>query len=421
LLTAVVALMGFISVHGTAHAAIYWGDGLTLGRANLDGSYRLDGYGAGSYVGINGAQEIYGACAVAVNGTHVYWGDSERGSIGRANLDGSGLNYTLITGAQQPCSLALDGTYVYWGNFGSSTIGRARLDGSEPKQDFVNVPLAPESIYPTSRPCGIAVDGAHIYWAGFSDEVIGRADLSGATVEPKFIPKPGGSPCGIAVADSHLYWGSRSSSIGRATLDGANVEPAFIGGLFTPCGLATDGTHLYWIEELPGQIGRANLDGTAVTKGVVTGTKFSCAVAINSLSFSPPPPQPPKPAPVPLPTPVTICKLEKIRRNPRDGSALVAVRGSAIAEIEVLTKGLKQQMVSEKAPKAANGNPRRWWVRIWPADDGRIGRRLERRGRVAVQLRVRCSSRGETSATVTRELTVTAPREPATRGRSRGA
>jgi carbamate kinase len=43
-----------------------------------------------------------------------HWANSGRpGSIGRANLDGTGVNQTFITGAAQPDGVAVDGAHVY--------------------------------------------------------------------------------------------------------------------------------------------------------------------------------------------------------------------------------------------------------------------------------------------------------------------
>ena len=63
--------------------------------------------------------------------SHIYWTDSSRGTIHRANLDGSNVE-TLITGADAPNSLALDvdGGHIYWTDWERGTIRRANLDGS---------------------------------------------------------------------------------------------------------------------------------------------------------------------------------------------------------------------------------------------------------------------------------------------------
>ena len=38
---------------------------------------------------------------MAVDGQHIYWTNAD-GTIGRANLDGSGVNQSFITGASDP-------------------------------------------------------------------------------------------------------------------------------------------------------------------------------------------------------------------------------------------------------------------------------------------------------------------------------
>ena len=92
---------------------------------------------------------------MAVDGQHIYWANYGGGTIGRANLDGTGVNQSFITGAnapvrgggRRPAHLLdqLDGT-----------IGRANLDGSGVNQSFITGANAAQ---------GVAVDGQHIYWA----------------------------------------------------------------------------------------------------------------------------------------------------------------------------------------------------------------------------------------------------------------
>ena len=45
----------------------------------------------------------------------VYWTNSDPGTIGRANLDGTGVNQSFITGAgASAAGVAVDGAHVYW-------------------------------------------------------------------------------------------------------------------------------------------------------------------------------------------------------------------------------------------------------------------------------------------------------------------
>jgi hypothetical protein len=48
---------------------------------------------------------VQAPCGVAVAGNHIYWADSESNTIGRANLDGTRVNPSFITGASVPCGI----------------------------------------------------------------------------------------------------------------------------------------------------------------------------------------------------------------------------------------------------------------------------------------------------------------------------
>ena len=126
-------------------AHVYWsscgdndgfGTGTTIGRANLDGSAASDAF-------ITGAN---GAMGVAVDAAHIYWANNTLSTIGRANLNGTGVDQRFITaspnlpgGPFDPtvAGIAVDAEHIFW-NEGEATpqggyaawIGRANLDGS---------------------------------------------------------------------------------------------------------------------------------------------------------------------------------------------------------------------------------------------------------------------------------------------------
>jgi streptogramin lyase len=207
-----------------ADAYVYWGasDGDAIGRANLDGS--------GVDQSLIAASNPHG---VAVDGQHIYWDDDDTNAIGRANLDGTGANPSFITGASDPRGVAVDAGHIYWANTATGTIGRANLDGSGVDQSF---------IAGASGPYGMAVDGEHVYWTNTGPGTIGRANLDGSGVDQSFIPTAVSDPHGVAVDAGHIYW-ANSSTIGRANLDGSGVDQSFIVlvGLSYPVGVAVDG------------------------------------------------------------------------------------------------------------------------------------------------------------------------------------
>ena len=131
-------------------------------------------------------------------GAFVYWANfgpagTTGTTIGRANLDGTGVNQSFVGGATDPCGVAVDAAHLYWANRTPSAtrgtaIGRANLDGTGVNHSFI----------PANGPCGVAVDGAHIYWANIDQRTIGRANVDGTGVNQSFI-SGGSAPCGVAV------------------------------------------------------------------------------------------------------------------------------------------------------------------------------------------------------------------------------
>jgi virginiamycin B lyase len=80
---------------------------------------------------------------VAVDAGHVYWANVVAGTIGRANLDGTGANQSFIGGASRPRGVAVDARHVYWTDEATGTIGRANLDGTDANHSFIGGASAP--------------------------------------------------------------------------------------------------------------------------------------------------------------------------------------------------------------------------------------------------------------------------------------
>lgn len=246
LLTLTVA--GAASAAAAAPGFIFWSNEQTarLGRANIDGTGVNQGF-------ITGAQ----GPGVAVDSKHVYWTNRTSDTIGRANLDGSGVNQRFITGVNEPYSLAVDSQHIYWGTYQGRTIGRANLDGSGVAQGFINA---------ASPARGIAVDGDHIYWS--QGVTIGRANLDGSGVNQAFIANLP-YPEGIGVDASHIYFaplgGFATHWIARANLDGSNVNLSFLNvGQTGPAGMTVVNGHIYWVSLDSNYLGVANSDGTGI-------------------------------------------------------------------------------------------------------------------------------------------------------------
>jgi hypothetical protein len=261
----------------------------TIGRANLDGTG----------VDQNFISDPTTPLGLAVDSSHVYWANVFAGTIARANLDGTGVDQNFITGAVAPLAVAVDSGHVYWADQGTCAttcpppqpgdglIGRANLDGTGVDLSFIT------GITPTD----VAVDANHVYWGDTNLGAIGRANLDGSGVNQSFIggrlnpPRDRVVPLSVAVDAVHVYWGNGcspchggrpSSAIGRATLDGTGVNLRFIRSVTSPSGVAVDANHVYWSDRQDGTIGRANLDGTGANQSFITGATNPDGVAVDA-------------------------------------------------------------------------------------------------------------------------------------------
>jgi hypothetical protein len=194
---------GAVSCVAVDGAHIFWVNPSTgaIGRANLDGTSVNQDFIRGPRVGVL-------PCGIVVGDGHLYWGNASIGAIGRANLDGTSVNQDFISGLgaplasglaaslpASPCGVVVDGAHIYWGN-SDGTIGRANIDGTGVEKNFIGAPMS------GMFRIACAHDSTYLYWAhtapGTSTYWIGRARLDGSDVQDDFI---GGvfQPTGCAV------------------------------------------------------------------------------------------------------------------------------------------------------------------------------------------------------------------------------
>jgi virginiamycin B lyase len=212
-------------------------------------------------------------------------------AVGRAGLDGSGVDQTFI---EQPdgsitWDVAVDASHVYWtsdapNDPAGASIGRSNLDGTAVDPNFITG---------LSGPRGIAVSDGHIYWANFGTASIGRANLDGTGASSSFIPNVS-RPFDVEVGAGYVFW-ARSSEpegapaearVGRAKLDGTEVNPDLIGPVFLGSSrvLAVGAEHVYWLGE--GGVGRAKVDGTGIDRDFLESSPFDVAVDATRIYFS---------------------------------------------------------------------------------------------------------------------------------------
>lgn len=385
LVVAIVAIFAVLPVID-AKAAIYWGHGSVIGRAQNDGSEALTK--TTGFIGTSTSSHIGTSCGVAVNDSHLYWADSRWDRIGRATVDGyTEIDLDFITGAEEPCGVALDEDHVYWANRGGNSIGRARLDGGGVDQGYVDS---------VSGPCGVAVDGDFVYWTGSGPNVVGRALLLGGDKGPPLIEDfESHEACGVAVAGEHLFWGGYVDSIGRVGVNGSNPDPDFIDGVDEPCGLGIYGSRLYWAEDSIryGRISSARLSGSDVDRGVVEGiSSLNCgSVAVDSLGAA---------ISAPLP-PDSGYRIAAMKRNKRRGIIFLAVDLAGDGYFNASITGMRVMVFPERVRQGGYLGAGRKWLKITPLrvrDGGsKCVRRALRRGWIVQRnLKVHFSEPGKT-------------------------
>ena len=175
------------------------------------------------------------ASAVAARAdAYVYWANDQTGAIGRANLDGTGVNQSFIGGvgpggAFGPNDVEVDSEYVYWVNYGHK-CHRAR----EPQRHRPSTPASS----PRHRLLWFRwlVDSSHIYWVNQSPSSAGRSEGPTSTAQVSIRTSSttadnGPRPFGYRRRLHLLGEAQSADSIGRANLDGTGVNQSFITGI----------------------------------------------------------------------------------------------------------------------------------------------------------------------------------------------
>jgi hypothetical protein len=202
---------------------VYWvGDenyplppnGYTIGSANLDGT------------GVTPLTTVSAAYGVASDSTRLYWTETD-GSVWRS----SGQNPAweeFITGASSPRGLAVDPTHIYWANASIGSIGRASVDGSGVNESFITG---------ASNPVSVAVDSAELSPTVTSVDCapgsvpIGTATSCTATVTDT---SPGNPSAPSGTVDFSADSNGRIDNVGGCTLSPVSATVSTCQLTYTP-------------------------------------------------------------------------------------------------------------------------------------------------------------------------------------------
>lgn len=153
---------------------------------------------------------------VSARPMQVYWTDTDRGVIERANADGTNRE-VVLSGLEHPLDLDADLVHgkLYW--TGSGTIERANLDGSEHEILIRDLP----------QPFGIAAvpEKRSVFWADRRSRRILEADLDGRN-KRSVVPRV---PYGALHLDydprhERVYWTATREGVWRADVSNGVFE-----------------------------------------------------------------------------------------------------------------------------------------------------------------------------------------------------
>jgi sugar lactone lactonase YvrE len=253
-------------------ARIYWLEFTGLHTANADGS------DAKTLVPLNDGPD---GVAVDAAAGKVYWtnmGSGGKGSVQRANLDGTQVEYVVPKGGTyfaKQIQLDLVHGKAYWSDRDGLRIQRCDLDGSHVDTLISNV----------KNPVGMALDipngffyfsekdGGTLKRAPMAMPAAGQTAANRKDVETLISGLDQPIDVGVDLPKGQIYWTDRDEgTVHRAGIEIPSGQTAatrkdietLMRGLNTPIGIALDlaGGMLYTTESGTGAVWRAHLDGT---------------------------------------------------------------------------------------------------------------------------------------------------------------
>ena len=168
----------------------------------------------------------------------------------------------IAVSLENATSWAIGGDKLYWTmtnatNPNRGTLNRANLDGSGATE--LN------DIYGAPYEIAVDVTKGKLYWTDSLNR-IQQSDLSGQNIKNAVRDISGLGT--LAVAAGNVYWTEAAGRIRSANINGGTpVTPTLASGLGEVLSLAVGGNKLYWLERAAngsGKLQRANLDGTGV-------------------------------------------------------------------------------------------------------------------------------------------------------------
>jgi hypothetical protein len=211
-----------------------------LGRIGVDG---LNPERTWTYVGGEPS-------CIAVTETHIYWASNSAKNIGRANIDGSGVEEEWVKTASHILALVVVGDLMYFQRT-DNEISRMTLTG-ELEEAWLGLPG------PYELPA-LASDGTYLFfaWEGESDgqvgSLLGRLHLADIEAELEPLVLSSYTPGSLIAQGDYLYWAG-SLGMGRCRIDGSQLQEAYLRTEVGYGGLTSNASRIWWLN--PPFVGR---------------------------------------------------------------------------------------------------------------------------------------------------------------------
>ncbi len=323
---------------------------------------------------------------MAVTATHVYWTNYTTGPrIGRANLDGTGIDAALIPLTGLLFYLDTDDTHVYWANSGTNTVGRANLDGTGADNAFITGANGPFAVAAASWTPAAALTG---------DGAFGQT-ATGATSDARTLTL-------TSTGDGPL-------AVGAAAISGADAGRFRItADACSGATLAAGATCTVAVSFAPTAAGAAA--ATLTIPSDASGSPAALALSGVGVAATTPTPAPGPSAPT---GPAPAAAALQSRTAPARASLRVTVpsAGTLVVRARAAVGGRTIALPTTAIPVAAAGAVKA--VLTLPA---RVRARLAQRGRLGISVTLAFTASGGATTTLATTAALRAPRSRVLRG-----
>ncbi len=210
-----------VAVDGTT---VYWTN------SNASGMVRSIPIGGGAATSL--VTSINGPVGLALDANNVYFAVTSGNNLRSVPL-GGGASTTLLSGLSTPTDVALDTSYVYWTqDVAMGSIMRCL------KTACVPMVVAPAQ----DEPRHVATDGVNVYWADYVTGTVMQTPVGGGVLTT--LASGQVEPSGVAIDAANVYFDTGDGTLRKVPIGGGTLT-TLATGLSTPAGIVVDANNVY--------------------------------------------------------------------------------------------------------------------------------------------------------------------------------